>query len=95
VNSYGTTTASDVARAAAKQTEHLILEQLNDFVSRGLLVIELGPMSFYRDVTTPDYTLKISQSVKLVLKDKEYIEKLEAKNKELNEIVAKLKAVLP
>lgn len=66
-----------------EKTENLILEQLNDLISRNLLVVELGPISL---VQTMDSTkVEIKRSVRLVLKDKEYIEKLELENATLIE----------
>jgi len=66
------------------QQEQLLLDQLGDLVSKGLLICERGPISMYEDVTRP-YSYKVSQQVKFVLKDKEYITKLEQENKELKE----------
>lgn len=64
-----------------KQKEELLLQQLNWLVSRGLLIIEEGPMSL---VTTPgSYDIQLKQTVELVVKDKEYIEKLEKENNTL------------
>lgn len=65
----------------SKQTEDIILEQLNDFVSRGLIVLKMGPMTLTHDQMSNK--INVSQSCTLVLKDKEYIEKLEKENIEL------------
>ena len=88
-----TASAADIAQAIAKQTESLILEQLNDFVSRGLIKIELGPTSF---VQAPEERnrIKIVQTCRLVLNDKDYIEKLEKENKDFKELIMRLRAAM-
>lgn len=79
-----------------KQTEALILEQLNELISRGLLVIEKGPMSLttydshFSNVGDP-HKIKVSQTVKLKLKDQEYIERLEKENVDLRAILRSIK----
>ena len=85
-------TPQEVAKEISIQTENLILEQLNEFVKRGLIVIEQGPMSFVRNLNCDE--IKIERTVSLVLKDQEYIEKLEAENKELKSLIDKLKAII-
>lgn len=84
-----------VTKDLLKQKENLLMEQLNDFVSRGLIVIEETAPSFIKedDLLDPSsYKITLRQTVRLVLKDKEYIEKLEAENKELKESVKQLEA---
>lgn len=62
----------------AKQKEALILEQINDLVKRNLLVVEMGEMILIQD---PDkHEIQLRQQIRLTLKDKEYIEKLEEEN---------------
>lgn len=89
---YGMNTANDVVREIANDirvsTEKVILEQLNDFISRGLIVIESTQPILVQDPTSA--SLKIVQHVKLTLKDKEYIVKLEEENKRLNQLVSNL-----
>jgi hypothetical protein len=63
---------------AAKQTENIILEQLNDFISRGLIEVEMGEMSLVQ--TEISKQVELRQTVKLRLKDREYITKLEQDN---------------
>ncbi len=84
--------ATQIARQAADATETAILEQLNDFVSRGLIELKLGPQVITQDMHSAK--LNIAQSVSLVLKDKEYIEKLETENKQLKELIKKMKEVV-
>lgn len=69
----------------ARQKESVILEQLNDLISRDLLVVQEGPQSLVRDLESDKIT--IQQSIRLVLKDKEYIEKLEIENRALKESI--------
>lgn len=80
--------AETVVDRICKKNEELILEQLNDFVRRGLISIECGPMSLVRDLDQDK--ISISQTVRLVLKDKEYIEKLELENSQLKELVREI-----
>ena len=91
---YGQQQTERMVQQVAEQAEGLILEQLNDLVSRGLLVVELGPLSFYSTSNLDGTHLKVHRTVKLVLKDKEYIETLEAENAKLKDVLARLKAVV-
>jgi hypothetical protein len=75
-----------VAETAARQTEQIILQQLNELVSRGLIVIEeTQPMlSMVLMCAEQDaYELRITRGVRLLLKDQEYIEKLEKQVEDL------------
>lgn len=76
--------ASDVAKEVSKKTESEILRQLNEHISRGLIVIEQTQPQF---VSTPEdpNKIEIRTSVRLKLKDQEYIEKLECDNKNLKD----------
>ena len=78
----------EIQTKMASATESTILQQINDFISRGLIVVEvMEPLMMLE----PDSDqVVIRQSVRLVLKDKEYVEKLEVENKELKE---KIKAI--
>lgn len=73
--------ASHLLFEAGKQTERFILEQLNDFISRGLIECELGEMTLVQ--TQVSKNVEMRQTVKLRLKDKEYITKLEQDNEAL------------
>lgn len=81
---YNIKTAEDLTREINKQASDLILKQLNDFISRGLIEIKIGDSFLVRDEYNDKIELK--QSVELILKDKEYILKLEEKIKKLEEI---------
>jgi len=85
--------AMDVAREVSKATEASIVAQLNDFISRGLIEVKMGPMSFVRD-SFHGNTVTVSQTCELVLKDKEYIERLENENKKLKELLFKMQEAL-
>lgn len=88
-----------LAKDMAAKAEASILEQLSDFVSRGLIAVEHGPMLItegwdrtknrFDSPSAPGYILNVSQTVKLRLKDREYIEKLEKENLELRNLLAK------
>ena len=75
------TFVSEILEDLSKHREEIILEQLNELISRNLLVIELTQMTLTQDYESDK--LKVSQGVRLVLKDQEYIEKLEKENSEL------------
>lgn len=81
-----------ITKEMYRQTENLVLEHLNDLVSRDLIRIEYGPKSFVHDFDSGKVI--IQQTVKLTLKDKEYIEKLEKVNKELKEALDKITNVI-
>lgn len=83
--------ASEIADKVAKATEQSILQQLNDFISRGLIEVQQTVPQFVRSFDSD--VVEIRQSVTLVLKDKEYIEMLEAKVKKYEEILATLNEV--
>lgn len=66
----------------AKEKEQSVLEQLRWFVDRGLLVIEETQPTL---VQKKDGSFSIEQTVTLVSKEKDYIEKLEKDNALLNQ----------
>jgi hypothetical protein len=76
--------ASDLAGEIAKQKEAAILVQLGDLITRGLLVVEYygHPQLFCAEDSSQ---IIYKQSMRLVLKDKEYIEKLEDENRKMKE----------
>ena len=91
-----------VINEVSKQQEAIILEQLGDLVTKGLLVIESGPdvitmepdnywLYYNNPGENPKVTLKLSKAIRLVLKDKEYIEKLELENKDLKQKLNNIK----
>ena len=85
--------ANELLQQHSKKVENEILEQLTDLTSRGLLVIEAGPVKMFMPQKDVDgkRMLTMGQTIKLVLKDKEYIEFLEKENKSLKELVSKLR----
>lgn len=70
-----------IAKQVAAAQESAIMGQLNELVSRGLLVVELTQMTLHQDGLSGE--VKVSQGCRLVLKDQEYVERLEKENKEL------------
>jgi len=76
----------------ARQQEAILQEQLGDLVSRGLLVVESTEPVLIREPYSDK--IKIAQSIKLTLKDKEYILKLEEENKILKEQLETIKNVI-
>ena len=88
----GTYTASDLAAHVAKETENRILEQLNDFISRGLIELQVSQPTFVEKYDAIDgYKVEIRNTVKLVLKDKEYIETLEKRIKAYENLFKEIK----
>lgn len=81
-----------LSKQVAKSTESAILEQLDELVSRNLLVIEQQQPVLVRSSNSG--TMEVQSSVRVLLKDQEYIEKLEKENKELQEKLSKVESVL-
>jgi len=71
----------DLMEKLSDDTDKKLMQQLNWLVSRGLLVVELGPMTIVQEAHS--LNIRAEQTVELVLKDKEYIERLEKENTEL------------
>lgn len=75
-------TAEKIAKDIAMQRDAQLMKQLNWLLSRGLLTVRTsGGKMLWRDLTSGQ--LSYAEEIELVLKDAEYIEKLEAENKEL------------
>lgn len=72
-------TAMEMVKQISAQKEALIMEQLNELISRGLLVVEqTEPVLIEEyDPMTNLPRVEFKQSIKLKLKDQEYIEQLE------------------
>jgi|LakMenE01Jun11ns_1017448.scaffolds.fasta_scaffold9353858_1 hypothetical protein len=84
--------AEKLAKAVTKAREESILSQLNDFISRELIEVRIMGTQFVR---IPDSTaIEYREVVKLVLKDREYIEKIEKENAELKSYVEEIKKLL-
>lgn len=82
----------EIGNQISKQTEIIILEQLNDLISRNLLIVETTQPTFVTEYSqnSDKIQVKVMQQCRLVLKDKEYIEKLEKENEELKTILKTL-----
>ncbi len=72
---YGLTEVGDLLKTVSKNTEDIMLEQLEDMLKRGVLVVEKSEPVLIQDAQTQKVT--VQQKIKLTLKDKEYIERLE------------------
>ena len=73
-----------IHKSILAQEEKILREQLEELVCRGLLVVERTQPQY--TVTKDPWnkeTLEYNSSIKLVLKDQEYIEKLEKDNETL------------
>lgn len=82
--------AARVLRNLNKQNQKILMDQLNELTSRGLLVIESTQPTLYVE----DGEMKLGQSVKLVLKDQEYIKTLEDKVEKLEERLKSIKEAI-
>jgi hypothetical protein len=95
--SYNMNNTTEIINAivenTVKATEETILAQLNEFISRGLIVLEkTTPIFVYQSSECP--ALEIRQSVKLLLKDQKYIEQLEDKVQGLEQQLEKYKKLV-
>lgn len=84
--------AEKVARIVGEAREKSILSQLNDFISRGLIEVRIKGTQFV--MAHDSATVEYREVVELVLKDKEYIEKLEKENAELKSYAEEIKKLL-
>lgn len=81
INSYNFAFASEIIKDLAAQQERIILEQLDGLVEKGLLVIEQAQPVLIKN--SHSNKIEVSQKIRLALRDKEYIERLEKENAEL------------
>lgn len=87
--------SSIMIKEISKQKEKIILDQLNERISRNLLVVETQPVLIHNiDPDTREPKVELKQQVRLVLKDQEYIEKLENENRELKENLDRISELL-
>ena len=82
-----------------KQKDTLFLAQLGDLVTKGLLVIEeTAPVIVqtpYDHTSSPGHPeFRLEQSVRFVLKDQEYIKKLEKRVEQLEAVIKDLNTVM-
>lgn len=75
----------EVSTNMAKAQDQMILQQLNEFISRGLIEVRVTQPMLVRDQDST--VIKLSQAVQLVLKDQEYIENLEKENQKLKSLM--------
>lgn len=78
---FETTTMQEAMSRLLEQKDKLIMDELNELTSRGLIVIEQTRPTIVREAGSGE--LRLAQAVRLVPKEKEYIEKLETENAEL------------
>jgi hypothetical protein len=81
--------AINLNNQATHQTQMQILSQLNDLIAKGLLVITKEEPIITKNEKTNQ--LEISTKITIDLKDRIYIETLEKTNRELREILAKIR----
>lgn len=100
-NSDGTAIVKDVIQQLNKNVDSQILNQLNEFISRGLIVVEktepvltVDENPYFPMDGHPQYIVNVQQGVRLKLKDQEYIEKLEKENQELRDKIGELEGTI-
>lgn len=76
-----------------KQKEKIILDQLGDLVKKGLLVIE-ETQPVLVQTHGPGFNMELRQAVRLVLKEREYVKRLEDENARMAEQIQTLKGIL-
>ena len=81
--------ATKIAKEVAQQTEAKILEQLEDFVKRDLIEIEVSDLEIVQGPLSGK--LEVRRRVNLRLKDREYIERLEKENADFKKALEHLK----
>jgi hypothetical protein len=80
----------DLVKEFTKKSEIEILNQLNEFCSRGLLIVEqTAPVLVQAENS---HQIELRSSIRLKLKDQEYIEKLEKENTELKGLINNIKS---
>lgn len=87
-NKMKTIDINEITKALSLQKDNIILNQLSDLVSRGLLVVEETQPVLVKEDHSDNIILK--QQVRLTLKNIEYIEKLEKENSELKLLLSKM-----
>lgn len=89
---------TEITREVISQRDAIIFEQLQELISRGLLEIREEEPVMIRveaDFQNPGRDrIMLKQRVKLILKNQEYVEKLEAENKQLKERIARIEGAI-
>ncbi len=80
-----------VRKDLLNQQQNIILDQLNGLITKDLLLVEQTEPVLVMDGATNKITLQ--QSIKLVLRDKSYIETLETENKLLKDRLNKIQEI--
>jgi len=80
----------------SKQREFLFLEQLEELTKRNVLVVEESHPVLLKicDPASGKEKIELKQTIKLKLKDQEYIESLEKENAELRGRLDKIKTAI-
>ncbi len=90
------TTAVNLSKNISREKDEILKKQLSWLIERGMLEIQSGPEQLVQEwnTETGKYEVKFCQQVELVVKDKEYIEKLESELKSLREFKKKTQELL-
>lgn len=81
-----------ILKKSMRQKELYIFRQLKELINRGLLVVNEGETVLTRNLENS--AIEYSQTIELVLKDQEYIERLEKELAEANRKLAAINDVL-
>jgi hypothetical protein len=82
-----------VIQEISKQKDAILMTSLKELVDKGLLVVEQTEGVLVTSPADP-YKFEFRQSVRLVLRDKEYIKELESKVKHLEEKIGTLQSIM-
>lgn len=78
----------ELTRQINQQTEASLQEQLGWLIDRKILLVEYGPAALFEDNMSP-HRYRYARTVKLAVRDKEYIEKLEEEILVLKETITR------
>ena len=86
----------DFTLQIAAKEQAVIIEQLNELISRGIIVVErtMPQHQLSMDPNSDKYILQYTSAIRLVPKEFEYIKKLEAENKDLNQKLETLAEIM-
>jgi hypothetical protein len=91
ITNTGVSDLNSIIKDVLADRESIILKQLNELVSQGLLVVEKGSVSLYHDPISD--SICCTQMIELTVKEKEYIERLEKENVLLTQQIKELKEI--
>lgn len=82
-------TIQDALTELSRQRDNLIVDQLNQLIAQGLLIVECTQPVLVRDSGSD--TVRLTEAVRLKLRDQEIIDELRNENARLKEDLAEFK----